>query len=150
MRPYCEQCGSTTWIKMNHVEDRFPDHRVYLMQRRRGIEWSVEPRQMRGEASAMELDHRDALSVAWASGNERRLVRALTLDNFQYLCRQCHIAKTADDRRRMNNLLAGRPEDWNIGAQTAKPGTKRTTDGDGQQRLMGAVRPQRKRGEGRR
>ena len=61
--------------------------------------------------SAFELDHQDALSVAWASGDERRLLRALCLANLQWLCHSCHAAKTGDDRRRMNNLLNGRPED---------------------------------------
>lgn len=60
--------------------------------------------------SAFELDHQDALSVAWASGDERRLLRALCLANLQWLCHFCHAAKTGDDRRRMNNLLNGRPE----------------------------------------
>lgn len=59
-----------------------------------------------------ELDHRDALSVAWASNSERRLLRALTVENLQWLCHSCHAEKTADDRRRMNNLIAGRPENW--------------------------------------
>ena len=59
-----------------------------------------------------ELDHRDALSVTWASGDDRRLVRALTLDNLQWLCHECHAAKTGDDRRRMRNLLEGWPEEY--------------------------------------
>ena len=73
-------------------------------------------------ARRLELDHRDALSVAWASGDQRRLLRALTLANLRWLCHECHAAKTGDDRRRMSNLLNGRPEDWRPGSgESAEP-----------------------------
>ena len=71
-------------------------------------------------ALQFELDHQDALSVAWASGSERRLIRALTLANLRWLCHPCHAKKTGQDRRRMRNLLDGRAEDW-----TPPPSTKR-------------------------
>ena len=58
-------------------------------------------------ATRFELDHRDALSVAWASGDERRLMRALALGNLRWLCHACHAAKTGDDRRMMASLLNG-------------------------------------------
>ena len=122
MNPACEQCGEATWVQLNHVHDRYPDHESYLWRRKIGKEWSVEARHVRGGAEQIELDHRDALSVAWVSGNERRLLRALTLGNLQHLCRSCHIEKTADDRRRMNNLLTGRPEEWK--AKTPEPSRK--------------------------
>ena len=58
-----------------------------------------------GSNGVVELDHRDALSVAWASGDERRMLRALTLNNLRWLCHDCHKVKTGDDRRLMNELL---------------------------------------------
>ena len=39
---------------------------------------------------------------------------------FHWLCHQCHTTKTGQDRRRMQNLLDDRPEDW-----TPPPSTKR-------------------------
>ena len=57
------------------------------------------------DARGRELDHRDALSVAWASGDERRLMRALSLGNLQWLCHDCHAAKTGRDRGLMRDLL---------------------------------------------
>ena len=58
-----------------------------------------------GGPYGQELDHRDALSVAWASGDERRLMRALSLGNLQWLCHDCHAAKTGRDRGLMRDLL---------------------------------------------
>lgn len=63
-----------------------------------------------GKLRALELDHADALSVAWASGDEGRMVRALTLENLRWLCHDCHKVKTGEDRRRMRNLLDGLDE----------------------------------------
>lgn len=60
---------------------------------------------------SLELDHIVSLGVAFFRGERARL-RAYTLDNMQWLCRDCHKEKTADDRRRFANLKAGRPEDW--------------------------------------
>ena len=57
-----------------------------------------------------ELDHIDALSIASASGDRRRYVRALTLANLRWLCHDCHAAKTGDDRRRLNDLLLAQVE----------------------------------------
>ena len=57
-----------------------------------------------------ELDHIDALSIASASGDRHRYVRALTLANLRWLCHACHAAKTGDDRRRLNDLLHGQAE----------------------------------------
>lgn len=45
-----------------------------------------------------DVDHRVALSVAWASRNWRTVIRAYTLQNLQYLCQPCHRTKTAADR----------------------------------------------------
>ena len=49
--------------------------------------------------SAREIDHRIAISVARAEG-ARAYVRAFLLDNLRWLCRACHLLKTAEDRRR--------------------------------------------------
>lgn len=59
-----------------------------------------------------ELDHRVALSVAWARQDRRALIRAYTLGNLRWLCHDCHTAKTAADRRLYNNIRNGRPDDW--------------------------------------
>lgn len=62
-------------------------------------------------AEQFELDHKDALSVAAAAGDERRAIRALTLGNLRWLCHLCHATKTGIDRRKWNNLMNGLPED---------------------------------------
>lgn len=107
----CDECGTLEVEYWNCVSDRFPDHDSYL--------WVVgklkQPYRVPARETyhgAMELDHRDALSVAWACGDERRLVRALTLDNLRWLCHDCHSVKTGLDKRRMNNLMNGRDENW--------------------------------------
>ena len=48
-----------------------------------------------------------AVRIAWASGDERRLMRALSLGNLQWLCHDCHAAKTGRDRGLMRDLLDG-------------------------------------------
>ena len=106
----CEECNLCTTVHWNYITDRFPEHESYLWFHKLGMDWTVTPRQTAG--GSMELDHRDALSVAWASGSQRRLIRALTLPNLRWLCHQCHATKTGQDRRRMRNLLEGRPEEW--------------------------------------
>ena len=63
-------------------------------------------------ADSRELDHIVSLALAKARGDRRGLLRAYTVGNLQWLCRECHKAKTADDFRRIANLKAGRPEDW--------------------------------------
>ena len=65
-------------------------------------------------AEPLELDHRIALSVAHARGDWRTLLRAYDISNLRWLCHTCHSAKTGQDRRRANNLAAGRPENWNL------------------------------------
>ena len=45
--------------------------------------------------SGDELDHRDALVDAFESGDPRRLLRAYTASNLQWLCREHHLEKTA-------------------------------------------------------
>ena len=64
------------------------------------------------EYERFEVDHIVALSVAWARNDERARKRAYLTDNLQWLCGKCHSRKTGDDRRRLANLQAGRPEDW--------------------------------------
>ena len=46
---------------------------------------------------ARELDHQDALILAWTSGDPKRLRRAYALDNLTWLCTSCHAAKTRSD-----------------------------------------------------
>ena len=51
-----------------------------------------------------ELDHRDALSLAMMSGDSRRILRAHTLGNLQWLCRGCHAAKTRTDMAKLAGM----------------------------------------------
>ena len=55
---------------------------------------------------AQELDHQDALVLAWTSGDPRRMVRASALCNLIWLCRKCHREKTTEDLRRLSELRA--------------------------------------------
>ena len=45
----------------------------------------------------LELDHRDALALAWATLDRKRILLAYSLDNLQWLCSRCHRVKTALD-----------------------------------------------------
>ena len=65
-----------------------------------------------GAEEYLELDHRVSLVLAKARGDRRGLLRAYTVGNLQWLCHDCHRIKTAEDRRKINNVRAGRPEDW--------------------------------------
>ena len=51
-----------------------------------------------------EFDHRDSLALASASRDVYRYRRALSFANLQWLCRDCHAAKTGDDRRQLSTL----------------------------------------------
>ena len=53
-----------------------------------------------------ELDHRLALAVAWHLG-ERAWLRAHLPSNLQWLCRDCHRRKTAEDRAMIAGLKRG-------------------------------------------
>ena len=78
---------------------------AYLRQRQRRESGPVACDEC-GAQGRFELDHRDALSVAWASGSERRLIRALTLGNLRWLCHHCHKSKSGRDRQLFNQLLS--------------------------------------------
>ena len=73
------------------------------------------------ETKPPEPDHRIALSVAHGRGDWRSLLRAFDISNLRWLCHRYHAAKTGEDRRRANNLTAGRPEDWNLSRQRHAP-----------------------------
>ena len=55
-----------------------------------------------------EIDHELALSVAWERRRlgDARWWRAWTINNLRWLCRPCHVAKTAADRRELARLEA--------------------------------------------
>ena len=61
-----------------------------------------------GEPGA-ELDHRLALSIAHRLGRRAEL-RAYWIDNLRWLCRSCHLVKTAADRRALARLSEPRPD----------------------------------------
>ena len=75
---------------------------------------------------ATELDHQDALVLAWTSWDPRRIMRAYLLDTFTWLCKPCHAAKTRADLaalkaiRDQQTCLAGlitpQPNDKALGA----------------------------------
>ena len=64
------------------------------------------------EWEVFELDHIVALSIAWERKDERQWVRAHLPENLQWLCRDCHKHKTANDRRILSNIQNNRPEYW--------------------------------------
>ena len=53
-----------------------------------------------------EMDHADALILAWTSGDPRRLIRAYTQGNLQWLCHECHAAKTRRDLGELAEMRA--------------------------------------------
>ena len=57
-------------------------------------------------SKAMEIDHRVALSVAWERmlTGDRRWWAAWTIGNLRWLCRECHVTKTRDDRYVLRKL----------------------------------------------
>ena len=59
---------------------------------------------------AREIDHRDSLGAASRSGSWRRLIRAYTVTNLRWLCRDCHASKTRRDRREQAELTRGGAE----------------------------------------
>ena len=81
-------------------------------------------------ATRFELDHHDALGVAWASGDPRRAIRALTIANLQWLCHSCHASKTAEDRRAMNSLLRRSPTGSEHPLKTTEPPGNQTSQPD--------------------
>ena len=68
--------------------------------------------------AAEELDHRLAIEVARALGQDA-LMRAFTLENLQWLCRECHRRKTRLDRR-LARYLAGCSLDWRSAWRVAR------------------------------
>ena len=52
------------------------------------------------------MDHQDALALAWTSGDPRRQLRAYSLDNLRWLCRDCHRAKTRLDLQQLAEMRA--------------------------------------------
>ena len=61
-----------------------------------------------------EMDHRLAIEVARALGPSA-MIRAFTLDNLRWLCRNCHRRKTRQDRQ-LAKFLSACSLDW-YGAQ---------------------------------
>ena len=61
-----------------------------------------------GANTTGQLDHRLAIGVARLLG-ERAWLRAHMLTNLQWLCSDCHLAKTAQDLARMSELRGNRP-----------------------------------------
>ena len=61
------------------------------------------PRCPCGEAGT-ELDHQEALVLAWTSGDPRRIIRASAPSNLMWLCQECHRAKTTEDTRALAEM----------------------------------------------
>ena len=55
-----------------------------------------------------ELDHKVAIGVAAREGI-RAVLRAFLPDNLQWLCHDCHVAKTREDRFKMSSLEGRKP-----------------------------------------
>ena len=68
--------------------------------------------------AAAELDHRLSIKVAPALGPDA-LMRAFTLENLQWLCRECHRRKSRLDRR-LARYLAGCSLDWRSAERVAR------------------------------
>ena len=68
--------------------------------------------------AAEELDHRLAIEVARTMGPDA-LMRAFTLENLQWLCRECHRRKTRLDRR-LARYLSGCSLDWRRARRVAQ------------------------------
>ena len=68
--------------------------------------------------AAEELDHRLAIEVARTMGPDA-LMRAFTLENLQWLCRECHRRKTRLDRR-LARYLGGCSLDWRVARGVAR------------------------------
>lgn len=51
-----------------------------------------------------ELDHQDALVLAWTSNDPKRMARAWTTNNLVWLCRDCHRKKTARDLNALSEM----------------------------------------------
>ena len=65
-----------------------------------------------------EMDHRLAIEVARALG-PAAMLRAFTLENLQWLCRECHRRKTRLDRR-LARYLSGCSLDWRSAWRVAR------------------------------
>ena len=68
--------------------------------------------------AAAELDHRLAIEVVRTMGPDA-LMRAFTLENLQWLCRECHRRKTRLDRR-LARYLSGCSLDWRRARRVAR------------------------------
>ncbi len=55
-----------------------------------------------GRRYGFEVDHIVPISVAWQRG-WKPLIKALMLDNLQFLCRPCHVEKTRFDKAVLSN-----------------------------------------------
>ena len=62
-------------------------------------------------ADGQQVDHRLALSVAWASGDPRAIIRAYTLQNLRWLCIGCHRKKTRADMGELARIRRHRKEE---------------------------------------
>ena len=54
-----------------------------------------------------EIDHKIALSIAWQTGARDLIQRAWWVGNLQWVCPECHVKKTAADRKLLAYLRRG-------------------------------------------
>ncbi len=66
--------------------------------------------------NTFELDHKIAISIARTYGYKDH-IKSVMPDNLQWLCYECHLLKTKEDRQRLANLLNGLPETWQRGVK---------------------------------
>ena len=93
----CRWCHLPTLRKLRWHDDCVDAYRAATGQSLHSIWGTAKAPPCQCGQPANELDHQDALILAWTSGDPRRLVRAYSLNNLTWLCTQCHAKKTRRD-----------------------------------------------------
>ena len=121
--PCCNLCG----ISRNQLRFRYNksmsdvtlriDKETKNISYQERIEKSRKNSTDRYEASKLnrfELDHKIAISIARIYGYKNH-IKSVMPDNLQWLCYECHLLKTKQDRQRLANISNGLPETWQLG-----------------------------------
>jgi len=106
----CCWCGAPTPTRRHHWHDECATVYAAALGRtvRAGGRSLIRPGpcEVCGDARGDEIDHRLALSVAWARDPDRAW-RAWTVGNLRRLCHACHAAKSRADRARAADATTG-------------------------------------------